>query len=75
MELTHKLMISLHHGTNSWSHRQISKHHNAAAAHVCREGFSGGHDQFLQPVQEHRAMAEAQGPVTTTWQGNPTKQG
>lgn len=52
-----------------------SKHHNATATHVRRKGFGGGHDQLLQPVQEHRAMAEAQGPPITAWQGDPAKQG
>nr|POE86700.1 hypothetical protein CFP56_46911 [Quercus suber] len=36
---------------------------HAAAAHVRDQGLGGGYDELLQPVQEHRAVAEEEEPA------------
>lgn len=47
---------------------------NAVAAHVRDQGFGGGHDQFLQPVQEHRAVAEEEEPAFGAGEGGSAEQ-
>ena len=48
---------------------------HAAAAHVCDQGPGSGHDEFLQPVQEHRAVAEAEDPGGGAgWEGDKAEQ-
>ncbi|KAB2604030.1 heat shock protein 70 [Pyrus ussuriensis x Pyrus communis] len=39
-----------------------------SAAHVCDQGLGGGYDEFLQPVQEHRVVAEAEDGGGVGWE-------
>ena len=37
-------------------------HHHPSRSHVCPQRLSGGHDQFLYAVQEHRALSQKEEP-------------
>jgi hypothetical protein len=54
--------------------RVLRVHRLAAAPHVRRQGPRRRHDQLLQPVQERRALAQAQGPAAEPREGGAADQ-
>ena len=48
---------------------------HAASAHVRDQGSGGGHDEFLQPVQVDRAVAEEEEPASYPREGDSPDQG
>lgn len=51
----------------------VSLDDHAAAPHVRDQGPGGGHDELLQPVQEHRALAQEEDPAVCACERDSTE--